>query len=117
MRINMNIHDCIKFANEIPVCYLATTDGDQPRVRALGFWFADETGFYFQTSTAKELPDQIKKNPKTEACFYKHSGMYSILYSERRMLIIFIVDSSSNPSDSPSDISSSSPLLFLRARK
>ena len=71
----MNIQDCIKFTNENPVCYLATVDNDQPRVRALGFWFADETGFYFQTSTIKEIPKQLKKNPKTEVCFYKHEGM------------------------------------------
>jgi pyridoxamine 5'-phosphate oxidase len=71
----MNIHDCIKFSNENPICYLATADDDQPRVRALGFWFADETGFYFQTSTVKEIPHQLKRNPKTEICFYKHEGM------------------------------------------
>jgi pyridoxamine 5'-phosphate oxidase len=71
----MNIQDCIKFTNENPVCYLATVDNDQPRVRALGFWFADETGFYFQTSSMKEIPGQLKKNQKAEACFYKHAGM------------------------------------------
>jgi pyridoxamine 5'-phosphate oxidase len=71
----MNLHDCIKFTNENPVCHLATVENDQPRVRTLGFWFADETGFYFQTSTIKEIPNQLKKNPKTEACFYKHEGM------------------------------------------
>jgi len=71
----MNKKDCIRFTNENPVCYLATVDGDQPLVRALGFWFADETGFYFQTSTIKDFPHQLKKNPKTEVCFYKHQGM------------------------------------------
>lgn len=71
----MKIHDCIKFTNENPVCYLATVENDQPRVRALGFWFADETGFYFQTSSLKEFPKQLKTNPKTEVCFYKHEGM------------------------------------------
>jgi uncharacterized pyridoxamine 5'-phosphate oxidase family protein len=71
----MKIEDCIKFANENPICYLATTENDQPRVRALGFWFADDTGFYFQTSTTKEFSNQLKKNPKTEVCFYKHEGM------------------------------------------
>ncbi|MCJ7446197.1 MAG: pyridoxamine 5'-phosphate oxidase family protein [Bacteroidales bacterium] len=71
----MNINYCIKFTNENPVCYLATAEGDQPRVRALGFWFADETGFYFQTSSFKEFPLQLAKNPKTEVCFYKHEGM------------------------------------------
>ena len=50
----MDFKDCIKFANETPVCYLATADGDQPRVRALGFWFADETGFYFQIGAVKD---------------------------------------------------------------
>ena len=68
-----NIMDCIKFANENPVCYLATADGDQPRVRALLFWFADETGFYFQTGEIKEIPAQLRNNPRAEACFY-HSG-------------------------------------------
>lgn len=71
----MKIQDCIKFANENPVCSLATVENDQPRVRLLGFWFADETGFYFQTSTVKEIPGQLKLNPKTEICFYKHEGV------------------------------------------
>jgi len=71
----MEIKDCIKFANENPICSLATVENEQPRVRILGFWFADETGFYFQTSTIKEIPGQLQKNPKTEVCFYKHEGM------------------------------------------
>jgi pyridoxamine 5'-phosphate oxidase len=75
----MNIKDCIKFANENPICSLATTENNQPRVRILGFWFADETGFYFQTSTIKEIPHQLEKNSKTEVCFYKHEGMIGIM--------------------------------------
>ena len=71
----MNIQDCIKFTNENPICSLATVENDQPRVRMIGLWFADETGFYFQTSTIKEIPNQLKMNPKTEVCFYKHEGM------------------------------------------
>ena len=71
----MNIKDCINFTNENPVCYLATVEGDQPRVRALGFWFADETGFYFQSATVKEFPHQLISNPKTEVCFYHREGM------------------------------------------
>ena len=71
----MNLNDCIRFTNENPVCYLATADGDQPHVRALGFWFADETGFYFQTTTFKEFTHQIRSNPKIEVCYYRHEGM------------------------------------------
>jgi pyridoxamine 5'-phosphate oxidase len=71
----MNIQDCIDFANENPVCFLATSEGDQPRVRAMGFWFADNTGFYFQSGTIKQLYSQLNQNPRAEVCFYKHSGM------------------------------------------
>jgi pyridoxamine 5'-phosphate oxidase len=67
----MDIKDCIKFANETPVCYLATAEGDQPRVRALGFWFADETGFYFQIGAVKDMYGQLQKNNKVEACFWQ----------------------------------------------
>ncbi len=75
----MNMEDCIRFANENPICYLATAERDQPRVRALGFWFADETGFYFQTATMKELPGQLENNPKAEVAFYKHEGITGTL--------------------------------------
>jgi pyridoxamine 5'-phosphate oxidase len=71
----MTIEDCIRFTNENTLCSLATTENDQPRVRFLGFWFADETGFYFQTASMKEFYQQLLKNPKTEICFYKHEGM------------------------------------------
>ena len=70
----MDIQACIQFANANPLCFLATADGDQPRVRALGFWFADESGFYLQTGEVKEFYRQLKKNPKTEICFYRHEG-------------------------------------------
>lgn len=67
----MDFEDCVKFANETPVCYLATAEGDQPRVRALGFWFADETGFYFQIGAMKDMYGQLQTNRKVEACFWQ----------------------------------------------
>jgi pyridoxamine 5'-phosphate oxidase len=65
----MDLKDCAKFANEIHDCFLATVEGDQPRVRALGMWYADETGFYFQSQSVKAMYKQLEKNPKVEACF------------------------------------------------
>ena len=41
----------------------------------MGFWFADETGFYFQIGANKDIYSQLQQNPKTEVCFYKHEGM------------------------------------------
>jgi uncharacterized pyridoxamine 5'-phosphate oxidase family protein len=66
----MNYQDCIKFANENQVCYIATVDGAQPRVRGFLMWFADEDGFYFHTGATKEVCKQLKSNPKVEVCFY-----------------------------------------------
>ena len=68
----MNIHDCIQFATENPICFMATLEGDQPRVRTLALEFADENGFYFAILSPKQLSQQIKANPKVEVCFYNH---------------------------------------------
>ncbi len=68
----MDVQDCIKFASENPLCYLATTDGDQPRVRAILLWFADENGFYFGTLSPKNMSKQMHLNPRVEICFYNN---------------------------------------------
>jgi uncharacterized pyridoxamine 5'-phosphate oxidase family protein len=66
----MELSDCIGFAGEHPICFLATEDGDQPRVRALLLWFADERGFYFMTMSPKGFSRQLHANPRVEVCFY-----------------------------------------------
>lgn len=66
----MDFQDCVKFANENPLCYVATAEGDQPRVRAINIWFADDKGFYFQTESVKAFCKQLENNPKIEVCFY-----------------------------------------------
>ncbi|MDD1709870.1 MAG: pyridoxamine 5'-phosphate oxidase family protein [Methanoregulaceae archaeon] len=66
----MDFSECIGFANENPVTFIATTDGDQPRVRAFAMWFADRNGFYYHTGTPKSVYSQLSKNPKTELCFF-----------------------------------------------
>jgi uncharacterized pyridoxamine 5'-phosphate oxidase family protein len=71
----MDFKDCIKFANENPVAWIATMDKDQPRVRAFGMWYADESGFYFQTATMKNICKQLEENPKVEFAFYKPDEM------------------------------------------
>ena len=70
----MSFEDCIRFASENPVAYIATMDNDQPRVRAFLMWFADESGFYFQTGSIKETVGQLKENPKIEVCFFNNKA-------------------------------------------
>jgi pyridoxamine 5'-phosphate oxidase len=69
----MDIQDCINFATENPVCYLATADGNQPSVRTWLLWYADESGFYFVAIAGKEVTKQLKKNPKVELCFFNNA--------------------------------------------
>lgn len=75
----MKTKDCIKFANENPVSWVATVDDDQPRVRALGMWFADESGYYFQIRIDMDMYRQIQKNPKVEASFWKPGAMFGTM--------------------------------------
>jgi pyridoxamine 5'-phosphate oxidase len=70
----MNLQDCIKFATENPVCFVATAEGNQPRVRTFMMWFADENGFYFATLSPKQVSKQLKNNPKAEVCFYNNAA-------------------------------------------
>ena len=68
----MDLQGCLTFATENPVCYLATVDGDQPRVRAVLMWFAHDHGFYFAILSPKDVSQQLHKNPKAEICFYNN---------------------------------------------
>jgi len=70
----MDFQDYIEFATENSVCFLATADGDQPRVRTWLLWFADESGFYFVAFSPKEVTKQLEKNPKVELCFYNNAA-------------------------------------------
>jgi pyridoxamine 5'-phosphate oxidase len=70
----MNFKDYIEFANANPICFFATADGNQPRVRPLGMWFADAKGFVFQTETVKAIYKQLKNNNSVEICFHGKEG-------------------------------------------
>ncbi len=51
--------------------YLATVDGDQPRVRPFGTAHIFEGKLYIQTGKAKAVAQQIAANPKCEICAFK----------------------------------------------
>ena len=56
--------------NANPAFHLATVEDDQPRVRGMLLFRADEHGIIFHTASTKDLYAQIKKNPKAEMCFF-----------------------------------------------
>ena len=57
-----------KFLKDANVYYLATMEGDQPRVRPFGTAHIFEGKLYIQTGKVKEVYRQLKENPKAEIC-------------------------------------------------
>ena len=51
--------------------YLATVDGDQPRVRPFGTAHIFEGKLYIQTGKVKDISKQLHANPKAELCVFK----------------------------------------------
>jgi uncharacterized pyridoxamine 5'-phosphate oxidase family protein len=60
-----------EFLKECGVYYLATIDGDTPRVRPFGTAEIFEDHLYIETGKKKEVFKQIEKNPKVELCAFK----------------------------------------------
>lgn len=61
-----------KFLKEAGVYYLATVEGDQPRVRPFGTAHMFEGKLYIQTGKIKPVSKQIAENPKVEICAFKN---------------------------------------------
>ena len=60
-----------EFLKEAGTYYLATVEGDQPRVRPFGTAHIFEGKLYIQTGKVKEVSKQIHANPKVEVCAFK----------------------------------------------
>ena len=60
-----------EFLKECGVYYLATIDGNQPRVRPFGTAEIFENHLYIQTGKKKEVFKQIEKNNNVELCAFK----------------------------------------------
>ena len=65
----MNRTEILQFLNAHPTCSLATMEGNQPRVRGMMVYKADAKGLIFHTGSNKALCQQIRANPRVEACF------------------------------------------------
>ncbi len=63
-----------KFLKEAGVYYLATMDGDQPRVRPFGTANIYDGKLYIQTGKKKDVSKQLHLNPKAEICAFLNGG-------------------------------------------
>ncbi|MCR5255203.1 MAG: pyridoxamine 5'-phosphate oxidase family protein [Acetatifactor sp.] len=62
-----------KFLEEAGTYFLATVDGDQPRVRPFGTVLVNDGKLYIQTGKVKDVSKQIAANPKIEISASKGS--------------------------------------------
>ena len=60
------MHEVYEFLKAAGTYYLATVEGDQPRVRPFGTIDLYDGGLYIQTGKRKAVADQLKANPKVE---------------------------------------------------
>ena len=64
-----------QFLKDAGVYYLATVEGDQPRVRPFGTAHIFEGKLYIQTGKVKPCSKQLSANPKAEICAF-HNGAW-----------------------------------------
>jgi uncharacterized pyridoxamine 5'-phosphate oxidase family protein len=64
------IQEVYQFLKKCGTYYLATIDGDQPRVRPFGTVDIFEGKLYIQTGKSKAVSKQLQANPKAEICAF-----------------------------------------------
>ena len=63
--------EVLEFLKKANVYYLATDEGDQPRVRPFGTINKYNDKLYIQTGKIKDVAKQIAANPKAEICAFE----------------------------------------------
>lgn len=66
----------LEFLKESGTFYLATTEGDQPRVRPFGAVFEYEEKLYIVTNNKKDCFKQMLQNPKVEISTMNKKGQW-----------------------------------------
>ncbi len=69
------MNEIYNFLKAAGTYYLATVEGDQPRVRPFGTIDIFEGKLYIQTGLKKDVARQMLENPKVEICAF-HEGRW-----------------------------------------
>ena len=64
------MNEVYEFLKKCGTYYLATVEGDQPRVRPFGTIDMFEGRLYIQTGKVKNVSRQLAENPKAELCAF-----------------------------------------------
>lgn len=74
--MNEGLKEVLKFLTDNPTFYIATVDGDKPRVRPFGFVMEYEGKLHFCTNNQKNVYRQLKANPYFEVCTASPDGKW-----------------------------------------
>jgi uncharacterized pyridoxamine 5'-phosphate oxidase family protein len=69
-KADANMQQVCDFLKKCGTYYIATVDGDQPRVRPFGTIHLYDGKLYIQTGKSKRIAKQLAKNPKAEICAF-----------------------------------------------
>ena len=68
----MQKEQIFEILNSNPAFFLATTEGNEARVRGMLMYKADENGIVFHTGPHKDVYHQMLENPNVQLCFFDH---------------------------------------------
>lgn len=90
------MEEVYEFLKAAGTYYLATVEGDQPRVRPFGTVDVFDGKLYIQTGKVKNVSKQIAANPKVEICAFK-DGVWiriagKLVRDERREAKVHMLD-------------------------
>lgn len=70
------MNEILKFITDAKTFYIATIEGDKPKVRPFGFIMEHEGKLYFSTTNQNNLFNQLASNPYCEICTVSSDGKW-----------------------------------------
>jgi uncharacterized pyridoxamine 5'-phosphate oxidase family protein len=115
----MSVQDVFDFIKSCDCYFLATTEGDQPRVRPFGSLALFEGKIYFQTGKKKNVSKQMGINRKIEICAYDGKGRWIrveavAVNDDRREAKQFLLDAHPQLKDRSSADDDNTQVLYLK---
>ncbi len=70
------MQEVFDYLKECGIFYLATVDGDKPRIRPIGALMVYNDKLYIQTGKIKEMSKQMAANPDIEICACRNGSSW-----------------------------------------
>ena len=107
-----------EFLKECNVFYLATMDGNKPRVRPFGAINIFENKLYIQTGKIKNVSKQMQVNPKVEICAFIEGKWLrvaaTVVRDDRREAKVSMLDANPSLKGMYSADDDNTEVLFLK---